>query len=129
MTGAPLARALLAELLAVLRDDEDARAELVALLDSTRRGDDGARLLTPTEAGERLGLHPSTLTRAAKAGRVPGAVKTAGRYWRFPADRLEVLPVAAPDLGPDTPARAPRRPASESRATQAIRNASARRAA
>jgi excisionase family DNA binding protein len=53
------------------------------------RADD--RLLTPSEAATRLGLHPKTITRAARAGRVRGAVQQ-GRSWRFRAEELHLNP-------------------------------------
>jgi excisionase family DNA binding protein len=56
-------------------------------------------LLTPTQAADRLGIHPKTLTRAAVAGRVPGAVRV-GRAWRFPADELQLNPPAGVRAAP-----------------------------
>jgi len=50
-------------------------------------------LLTPSDAAERLGVHPKTLTRAAAAGRVTGAVR-AGRHWRFDPATLVLQPPA-----------------------------------
>jgi excisionase family DNA binding protein len=65
---------------------------------------DGEALLTPQEAAQRLGVHPKTITRAAAAGRVPGAVRV-GRTWRFRADELAL---ESPENV--TPAPAPLRP-------------------
>jgi excisionase family DNA binding protein len=51
-----------------------------------------AALLTPAEAAERLRLHPKTVVRMARDGRLP-AVKV-GTAWRFRTDQLDVaLPV------------------------------------
>lgn len=52
------------------------------------------RLITAREAGERLGLHPKTITRMARAGRLH-AVKV-GRSWRFPAGQLVVAVPPSP---------------------------------
>lgn len=52
---------------------------------------DAPDLLTPTEAARRLQVSSRTLTRAAAAGRVPGATRV-GRGWRFAADRLALRP-------------------------------------
>jgi predicted DNA-binding transcriptional regulator AlpA len=42
--------------------------------------------LTPRELARRLGCHPSTLTKAFKARRLPGERKTRGR-WHIPRTR------------------------------------------
>ena len=65
-------------------------------------------LISAAQAGHRLGIHPRTLTRAAAAGRVPGAVRV-GRSWRFRPDELEVAPPARSRPAPPPPPR--RRPA------------------
>src|SRR5437016_2308769 len=49
-----------------------------------------ARLLDAREAAALVGLHPDTLVRMARSGRV--WAQKAGREWRFRADRLEILP-------------------------------------
>jgi excisionase family DNA binding protein len=49
-----------------------------------------ARLLDAREAAALLGLHPDTLVKMARTGRV--WAQKAGREWRFRADRLEILP-------------------------------------
>ena len=48
-------------------------------------------LIGPDQAAHRLGIHVRTLTRAAAAGRVAGAVKV-GRGWRFKPDELALAP-------------------------------------
>jgi excisionase family DNA binding protein len=89
---------LVAAILDELRADEDARRELRELLGERDPG--GHRLLSPSEAATRLGVHPKTLTRAAAAGRVTGA-RRVGRHWRFDPAALALhapghTPPAAP---------------------------------
>ena len=43
-------------------------------------------LLSDSEAGELLGLHPKTIQRLARVGELP-AIRI-GRYWRFRASTL-----------------------------------------
>jgi excisionase family DNA binding protein len=43
-------------------------------------------LLSDTQAGELLGLHPKTVQRLARSGEIP-AIRI-GRYWRFRASEL-----------------------------------------
>jgi excisionase family DNA binding protein len=43
-------------------------------------------LLSDTQAGELLGLHPKTVQRLARAGDIPAL--HIGRYWRFRASEL-----------------------------------------
>jgi len=81
--------ALVAAILDELRADKDARRELRELLGERDPG--GHRLLSPTEAATRLGVHPKTLTRAAAAGRVTGA-RRVGRHWRFDPEALALQP-------------------------------------
>lgn len=59
---------------------------LAPRLDGLRRPEP---LLTTAEAAAILGLHPSSLARAAAAGRVVGA-RRVGRYWRFDGATLEL---------------------------------------
>lgn len=80
---------------------------------------DSDRLLTPCEAARKLGIHTKTLTRAAAAGRVAGAVRV-GRGWRFHADELRLAPPAESAITPTKPAR-PRSAASTAGAVDAIR--------
>lgn len=51
-------------------------------------------LLTPAEAANRLRLHPKTVVRMARDGRLP-AVKV-GTGWRFHPDRLTIEPRTPP---------------------------------
>lgn len=44
-------------------------------------------LLSDAQAGELLGLHPKTVQRLARTGKLP-AVRV-GRYWRFRASALD----------------------------------------
>jgi excisionase family DNA binding protein len=44
-------------------------------------------LLDEIQVGEMLGLHPKTVQRLARAGRLP-AIRL-GRYWRFRASSLD----------------------------------------
>ena len=74
----------------------------------------GEYLLTPAEAATRLGLHVKTITRAAAAGRVRGAVRV-GRVWRFRPDELALDPPAHVSPAP-APATRPR-PGTSSAAT------------
>jgi excisionase family DNA binding protein len=53
------------------------------------------RLLDAREAAAVLGLHPDTLLRMARDGRI--WAQKAGREWRFRADRLEIRPVTGSD--------------------------------
>lgn len=82
-----LAAALIADL------DEDDLAELAERLRPHLSG--WARtdeLLDANAAAETVKLHPRTLVRAARDGRVVGARRVGGR-WRFRRDILDVLPV------------------------------------
>jgi excisionase family DNA binding protein len=49
-----------------------------------------ADLLSPTEAAELAGVHPDTLKRWARLGRIP-AVRTPGDWWRFRREDIEAL--------------------------------------
>lgn len=89
MTAPSLGAALLAAL------DEEAITQLAERLRpylEDRSRTDG--LLTPAEAAERLRLHPKTVVRMARDGRLP-AVKV-GVGWRFDPDRLSVEPRTSP---------------------------------
>lgn len=74
--------------------DGDALRELAERLRPYLREEDPGRLLDARGASERLGLHPETLSRMARTGRV-WAIK-AGREWRFRPDRLGIRPVGNP---------------------------------
>ena len=83
-------RPLLAGLLAEIQDDDIAKRELAeALLPyMAQRSDESSdRLLNAMEKAAQLRVHPETLVRMARAGRIR-AVKV-GREWRF---RVEDLP-------------------------------------
>lgn len=82
---------LAALLLAALEDD--AVAELAERLRPHLNAEH--RLLTATEAAERLGLHPKTVVRMAREGRLP-ATKI-GNGWRFAPDQLHVTPRPRPE--------------------------------
>lgn len=73
-------------------------------------------LLTPTQAAERLHLHPKTVVRMARDGRLP-AVKI-GTGWRFHPDQLDITPPIGP-LVVDPPCAARRRPVSVEHASVA----------
>ncbi|WP_404827742.1 helix-turn-helix domain-containing protein [Conexibacter stalactiti] len=51
-------------------------------------------LLDTTAAAAHLKIHPKTLERAARAGRVVGARRVGGQ-WRFVAPDLKVLPAGS----------------------------------
>jgi excisionase family DNA binding protein len=78
-----------------------------------------AELLAPAAAAALLGVHPKTLTRAAAAGRVSGAVRV-GRAWRFrPAELALEPPVGVtPTLAPSA---RPRQRATTTTTASAIR--------
>lgn len=68
---------------------------------------DGGGLLTAEQAAERLGLHPKTVSRMAREGRL-SATKIGGR-WRFRADELVIVPPArGPENARSSPSRAHR---------------------
>jgi excisionase family DNA binding protein len=96
-----VAHTLVLALLGELRANPGACQELRALLNERETG---ARLLSPTEAAVRLGVHPKTLTRAAAAGRVVGATRV-GRHWRFDPAQLALESPHAASAAPPTVAR------------------------
>jgi excisionase family DNA binding protein len=59
-----------------------------------RASTNSTELLTPAEAARRLRLHPKTVVRMARDGRLP-AVK-AGTGWRFHPDQLTIEPRTPP---------------------------------
>jgi excisionase family DNA binding protein len=85
--------------------DDDGLRELAGRLRPYLH-DDPWRLLDARKAAARLGLHPETLVRMARDGRV-WACK-AGREWRFRADRLDIRPRRG-KLSAAPPPAAPRR--------------------
>lgn len=113
----PLSQTLLSTIINELRNDPDAVRELRDLLTDQERGNG---LLTPAEAAARLCVHPKTLTRAAAAGRVLGAVRV-GRHWRFDRAVLALEPPAGVSSVPAPIARL--HPRTGRRAADAIRGA------
>jgi excisionase family DNA binding protein len=93
-----IAAALLAEL------DDSALAELADRLRPYLDRKAGDNLLTPAQAASRLGVHTKTITRAAAAGRIPGAIRV-GRAWRFRPDGLSLTPPTGVPPAPEKPAR------------------------
>lgn len=73
--------------------------------------EESARLLDAREVAHQLGLHPETVSRMARSGRIE-AVKI-GREWRLTANRLGVRPMndarasVAPTLYPRFPRAGP----------------------
>jgi len=115
MTAPDLAAALLAAL-----DDQSIAQLAERLRPYLAAGPQRRPLLTPAEAAERLRLHPKTVVRMARDGRLP-ATKI-GTGWRFHPDQLHITPKAVPVSIP--PAYlAPRRPhrCSEPASVRAIR--------
>jgi Helix-turn-helix domain len=87
---APLLQAFVA---AFDEADETGRREVAGRL-RPYLVDPPSLLLNSEEKARQLGLHPDTLVRMARAGRVPSARKI-GREWRFLAGACEVLPPPA----------------------------------
>jgi hypothetical protein len=85
----PLVVAILAEL---DRGGEPLSRELASRL-RPHLVRDAEQLLDSAEKAAQLHLHPDTLTRMARVGRVPGAQKV-GQRWLFPTSPAEILPVA-----------------------------------
>jgi len=98
--------------------DEDAKRELAEQLRPYLSHESDC-LLDAVEAGPLAKLHPETLVRFAREGRV-WAVKV-GREWRFRADRLAIGPPAA-ETAPSTP-RPPVRRRAAGRGRASIRAA------
>ena len=108
-----LAAALLAEL------DELACRELAELLRPyLAAGSD--HLLDAAEAAPPAKLHPETLVRMAREGRVKGAEKV-GREWRFPTGRLEIGPPPCRSVSAEPAPAARRAPRRERTSFAAIR--------
>ncbi len=85
MSARDLGAALVASL-----DDETVRALAERLRPYLEGRPDRRPLLTPAQAAERLSLHPKTVVRMARDGRLP-AVKV-GTGWRFDPDRIVIAP-------------------------------------
>jgi excisionase family DNA binding protein len=84
MSAPDLGAAILASL-----DEKTIRA-LAERLSPYLDGPDPRPLLTPAQAAERLSLHPKTVVRMARDGRL-SAVKV-GTGWRFHPDQLDIAP-------------------------------------
>ena len=84
MSAPDLGTALLASL-----DEKTIRALAERLRPHLEDRPDHQPLLTPAQAAERLHLHPKTVVRMARDGRL-SAVKV-GTGWRFHADRLDIV--------------------------------------
>ena len=91
---------LLDLLLADVKQNPEKVAPLIEALGLNLPTEEPPRLGDADEAAARLGLSPRTITRAASAGRVEGAVRV-GRGWRF---RLDVLALAPPEGSKPLPA-------------------------
>lgn len=83
MTGHDLGAAILASL-----EEETVRALADRLRPYLHDHHTHPALLTPAEAGERLRLHPKTVVRMARDGRLP-ATKI-GTGWRFHPTQLDI---------------------------------------
>jgi excisionase family DNA binding protein len=86
--------------------DEDARREIASRL-RPYLVEPRSHLLNAEQKAQQLGVHPDTLVRMARAGRIPSATKV-GREWRFPAGACEVLPMPVSTLPQPTACRANR---------------------
>lgn len=120
MTASNLAAGILAAL------DEQAVAQFAERLRPHLNTEH--RLLTATEAADRLGLHPKTVVRMAREGRLP-AIKI-GTGWRFRPDQLHITPRPRPETTDRVPPVRTLRGAQRERASvRAIRGDQTRRAA
>lgn len=79
---------ILTELHAANESDKRALAEVLR----PYLVDEPEHLLDARGMAEVVGVHPDTLVRWARGGRIWG--KKVGREWRFRADRSDVLPAA-----------------------------------
>ncbi len=105
--------------------DDESLARLADRLRPFLAPQHGHALLAPADAAKRLSVHPKTLVRAARAGRVPGA-RRVGSGWRFDPDVLDLLSPATTTAPTMRPALARRTPTS-TRAVDAIRGTGASR--
>ncbi|MFL5910438.1 MAG: helix-turn-helix domain-containing protein [Gaiellaceae bacterium] len=120
------ATSLAAALLAAL-DDEAVRALADRLRPYLEDQLDHRPLLTPAQAAERLRLHPKTVVRMARDGRLPG-VKV-GTGWRFHSDRLDIAPRGRAVTTERARSASPRRCTAELASVRAIRGEQTRKAA
>jgi excisionase family DNA binding protein len=86
---------------AVLAEAGDEEMRVLAARLRPYLAEDSARLLTAAEKAQQLGLHPDTLVRMAREGRV--LASKVGRAWRFPAGAREIMAAHSP-----APQRRPR---------------------
>jgi len=114
MSAPDLGAAIVASL-----DDETIRALAERLRPYLEDQPDHRPLLTPAQAAERLRLHPKTVARMARDGRLP-AVKV-GTGWRFEADRLDIAPPIRPSRRERPAPRGRRRANVEPASVAAIR--------
>lgn len=49
------------------------------------------KVYTPGDVAKIFRVDPKTVSRWATAGRVPGAFRTPGGHWRFPAEIVDIL--------------------------------------
>ncbi len=103
--GTPLLAAFVA---AFDEADDGAKRQLASRL-RPYLADDPGRLLDAGEMAELLSLHPDTLVRMARTGRI--WAKKAGREWRFRADRPEIQPCGGTSAVSPASTSPPRRPA------------------
>lgn len=114
---------VLDELLRELADADDATRRELAKLLLSERVLAGCELLDARQKAKQLQLHPDTVIRLARGGRLPG--QKVGREWRFTADStVASAPTAArTPFSPGSP-RIVRR--SSDAAADAIRSAGKR---
>jgi excisionase family DNA binding protein len=118
MSAPNLAAALVAAL------DDDALAWLAERLrPHLHIHDDKGAFLTPAQVAARLALHPKTVVRMARDGRLP-AVKI-GTRWRFDPDRLRVESSASCGRALAAPTRPSKRPPGTPASVRAIRGENA----
>lgn len=115
MASQRLATAFLAEL------DDQALAELARRLAPHLAEPDPPAFLTARQAADRLAIHPKTLARATREGRVRGAQRVGGA-WRFDPVALELLPpVSQPLTAPRSSSRRSSPTTGRRRSTAAIK--------
>lgn len=120
LNGEPAPATALALALVEALDDEATR-ELANRL-RPHLPAEAERLLDAREAAALLGLHPDTLVRMARTGRI--WAKKVGREWRFRADNLDIGPVAGSLPASPTPMRRRRPQATARPSIAAIRGRS-----
>ncbi len=53
------------------------------------------KFYSPSQAADAMGVHVSTVTRAAKRGGIPNAQRTPGGHWRIPAAFIAAQKIGA----------------------------------